>query len=123
MAQKIGKPLYYDEYMYTFVLKEGVTLAYLKAEYGEEKKGGIQHIIDCLEAKTAKCIVMCKECFENNHLPFAKAVYKQGVDVGAANNIVVCFNNWMHHLKLDHGIKSTKAAQKQNVQHKLLVLY
>jgi hypothetical protein len=49
---KTNTTKYYDEYMYTFVLNDGVDLEYLKAtfpiEHGKQLCG-IQHIIECLE--------------------------------------------------------------------------
>jgi hypothetical protein len=67
-----SKAMYYDKYMYTFELNEGVDVAYLKANY-TTKNNGIQHIIQSIESKTESSIVICKECFENEHQLFANA--------------------------------------------------
>jgi hypothetical protein len=48
---KEGKRTYYDEYMHSFVLRQGIDLEYLNAAY-PKAKGGIQHIIKCLAEKT-----------------------------------------------------------------------
>jgi hypothetical protein len=109
----------YDEYMYMFVLKDGIDLEYLKAtfpiEHGKQLCG-IHHIIECLESKTQDAIVICKDCFENKHLPFSKAVRKQGFEKGCGNTISPRFGNWTKHLKDMHGIENEEANLKANQQ-------
>jgi hypothetical protein len=117
------KTLFYDEYMYTFVLRPGVDLEYLKKAYPPTKTGklyaGIHHIMECLEANTEDAVVICKMCFDNHHQPFSKAVSKQGFTPKQHGSISVRFSNWIRHLKDTHGIESPKVQAGVNAHPKV----